>query len=69
MAKSIDVSIDFLNHSPDAHCNEYLAKQPYCFAAPQSGAVKSFLAFRHQIIIIWECASNTLLAMTNRRKL
>jgi hypothetical protein len=43
---------DSLNHSPDAHCNEYTAKQLCCFAAPQSGAAKSFLAFRHPIFII-----------------
>ena len=29
-----------------------MAKQLCCFAAPQSGAAKSFLAFRHHIIII-----------------
>jgi hypothetical protein len=43
---------DSLNHSPDAHCNEYMAKQLRCFAAPRSGAAKSFLAFRHPIVII-----------------
>ena len=32
--------------------NEYMAKQPCCFAARQSRAAKSFLAFRHHIIII-----------------
>jgi hypothetical protein len=40
------------NHSPDAHCNEYMAKQQGCFAAQQSCAAKSFFAFRHHIIII-----------------
>jgi len=30
-----------MNHSPDTHCNEYMAKQQCCFAAPQSGAAKS----------------------------
>jgi len=29
-----------------------MAKQQCCFAAPQSGAAKSFLAFRHRIIIM-----------------
>ena len=29
-----------------------MAKQPCCFAAPQSGAAKSFAAFRHHVIII-----------------
>ncbi|MBO6040025.1 MAG: hypothetical protein J6P58_02335, partial [Oscillospiraceae bacterium] len=43
---------DLKNHSPDAHCNEYMAKQLRCFAAPRSGATKSLLAFRHPIVII-----------------
>ena len=29
-----------------------MAKQPCCFAAPQSGAAKSFAAFRHHIIVM-----------------
>jgi hypothetical protein len=43
---------DLKNHSPDAHCNEYMAKQRCCFAAPQSGAAERFAAFRHHVIII-----------------
>ena len=29
-----------------------MAKQPCCFAVPQSGTAKSFVAFRHHIIIM-----------------
>ena len=43
---------DSQNHSPDAHCNEYMAKQPCCFAAQQSCAAKSYFAFRHHMTII-----------------
>ncbi|MBQ5976656.1 MAG: hypothetical protein IJL51_00800, partial [Oscillospiraceae bacterium] len=49
---------DSMNHSPDAHCNEYMARQLRCLAAPQSGAAKSFLAFRHPIIIMIKSIAN-----------
>jgi hypothetical protein len=39
-------------YSPDAHCNEYTAQRPRSFPAPQSGAVKSILAFRRHIVIL-----------------
>jgi hypothetical protein len=40
------------NHSPDAHCNEYMAEQQGRSAEPQSGSAKRFAAFRHPIVII-----------------
>ena len=40
---------DSSNHSPDAHCKDDMAKQLGCFAAQQSCAAKSFLAFRHKL--------------------
>ncbi|MBQ3701824.1 MAG: hypothetical protein II885_03615, partial [Oscillospiraceae bacterium] len=43
---------DSLNHSRDAHCNEYLAQQLCCCAEQQSCSAERLMAFRHQIIII-----------------
>jgi hypothetical protein len=42
-----------------------MAKQPCCFAAPQSGAAKSFAAFRHHIIVIDGQTGRVLLMIKN----
>jgi hypothetical protein len=46
------VENDSLNHSRDAHCNEYLTQQSSCCAEQQSCPAERPAAFRHQILII-----------------